>query len=623
MSWRGGQIRVALTVGVVLAACQAAAGPAGAEAARPLTVRSVLFAPGEITRGGDFAVAGTLRNRTDAALTRIVRAFVRGGDGRFRVGARRLTVGAHSRRAFTLAASVPDGLDGGAYAVAACVRARGQRSCRRGNGKLIVPPAPPEPPPPPPPDYGPGARTLGDPLFPEVGNGGYDAQHYDVELHWTAANAFVAGTEVTMTAEATEDLSELSMDLEGLTVGPVAVNGVPADAVTRVAPAACSGTPPCAATKLVITPADPIDEGEEFAVRVSYTGTPMRHTDPDGSDEGWTDTADGAFVVNEPIGAMTWMPVNNHPLDKATYEFGLTVPTGRTAIGNGEQPAAPVVNGDGTTTWSWAMEQPMSTYLSTSTVGNFDFVEATTPQGLIVQSFIESSFTPAEKALAQTTVDRQEEIVDYFTTLYGAYPFDSTGVVVDEADVGYALEVQTKSHFPSAVVDPVILAHEVAHQWFGDSVTLSTWKDIWLNEGWADWSEWQWDFEENNGLLSPADQFDANYTPGAGSCPSNKWCAAPADPTAETMFTTFPTYTRPAMMLEALRQIIGTGRFYELARSWHADHRYGHGTTAQFIALAKQKSGLSGANLTKLDTFFQQWLFGTTMPTITGANFYS
>jgi aminopeptidase N len=265
----------------------------------------------------------------------------------------------------------------------------------------------------------------------------------------------------------------------------------------------------------------------------------------------------------------------------------------------------------------------MSTYLATSTVGEFDFVETQSPQGLLEQSFLDSAFTVGEKTVALATINRQDEIVDYFTGLYGAYPFQSSGVVADNADVGYALEVQTKSHFASAVVDPVTLAHEVAHQWFGDSVTLRTWKDIWMNEGWATWSEWQWDFSENMGLVSPAQQFDANYTPGAGSCPANKWCTPPADPSAEGLFSTFPVYTRSAMMLEALRQIVGNGRFLELARTWHADHRYGHGTTAEFIALAKSKSGLSGGDLTKLDTFFGQWLFGTTMPTITGANFFT
>ena len=617
--------------GICVAAAPAAqAAPPAAQAApgsaRSLAVKALRFAPTEITRGGAFALAGKVRNRGRKPARIVLRVFLRGpgsGGKRIRVGSRRLRVRPRARRLFTLAADVPAWLAGGAYAVSACVPGGdGRRACRRAKRRLVVPAGPPGPPPPTPPDYGPGPRTLGDPLFPEVGNGGYDAQHYGVELNWTAANAFVAGTGVTMTAEATQDLSELSLDLEGLTVDTVTVDGAQAG-FARVAPVACSSAPPCPPTKLVITPGDPIETGDEFTVRVAYTGTPMRHTDPDGSDEGWTDTPDGAFVVNEPVGAMTWIPVNNHPIDKASYDFELTVPTGRTAIGNGELVSPPVDNGDGTTTWRWAMEQPMSTYLSTSTVGLFDFAQSTTPHGLAVQSFLDSGFTDPEKLVALSTIDRQVEIVDYFTGLFGAYPFDSTGVVADEADVGYALEVQTKSHFPSPVVDPVTLAHEVAHQWFGNSVTLQSWKDIWLNEGWATWSEWQWDYEENNGLLSPAQQFDLNYTPGAGACPADKWCQPPSEPTAATMFSTFPVYTRPAMMLEALRQIVGTGRFLDLARAWHADRRYAHGTTAEFVALAKQRSGLAGADLTKLDDFFGQWLGGTTMPTITGANFFS
>jgi aminopeptidase N len=601
---------------LALVAPSAAAGAGSGK--EPLNLRFLGFAPQQAAPGDQISVRGKLSNSSDVRHRVRVRARL---DATF-VRSRRVRVPAGGNAKFTLVFPVPQGLAAGPHALGICAGRGGGQDCRSARKRLTVTgaaaPASPQQP-------SPGARTLGDPLFPEVGNGGYDALHYDVAIDWEdTGDLFEPGTSTTLTARATQALSELSLDLEGLTVGSVAVNGAAAS-FSRVAPGTCSPQVPpgpCPATKLVITPAVPIPDGSQFTVAVAYTGDPQRHIDPDGSDEGWVDTADGAFVVNEPVGAMAWMPCNNHPADKATYDFELTVPTGKEGIGNGELVSPPEDNGDGTTTWRWATEDPMATYLSTSTVGDFDFTPSTTTLGLPVYDFIHSGFTQPEKDLATVVIERQEDVIAYFTGIYGAYPFDSAGSVVDDADVGYALEVQTKAHYSSSTVPPTTFAHEIAHQWFGDSVTLTTWKDIWLNEGWAGWSEWIWDDEDNGSPVTPAQQFTVEFTPGVGGCPGNKWCTPPADPTAEGLFTEFPTYTRPAMMLEALHQIMGRANFLDLASDWHAGHRHGHGTTAQFIALAKDRSGFSGANLAKLDTFFQQWLFGTTMPTITGSNFF-
>ena len=653
-----------------------------------LSLRALRIAPDTARAGETFATLGKVRNRGERRRTAALNVYIsRSGGILSSVGSRRLRVGGRSRRLFTITARVPGGAQEGSYRVTVCVaRPGGAQRCRQAGRQLEVTapgppvladsdgdglpddydlcpslagvkalggcPAPPPDrdgdgvlddddacpdlpgiplysgcptPPPPPPTFVSGARTLGDPLFPEIGNGGYDALSYLIELDWSATgNTFQAGTKTTMVADALQNLSDFSLDLEGLTVSGVTVDGAAA-AFTRVAPAACSEVPPaasCPATKLVVTPAAPINAGTNFQVEVSYTGQPQRHTDPDGSDEGWADTADGAFVVNEPIGAMTWFPSNNHPIDRATYGFELTVPTGKTAIGVGEQGAAPTDNGDGTTTWHWAEDDPTATYLTTATVGDFDLTASTTGFGLQLYDAIDSDFSPAEKILAGTSTSREGDVISFFSAGYGPYPFDSAGSVVDDSDVGYALEVQTKPHYPSAVVDPATLAHELSHQWFGDNVTLATWKDIWLNEGWAGWSEWNWSHEEDSSPVAPAQQFDSNYTPDPRSCPDGKWCQPPADPSADTLFSSFPTYTRGAMTLEALRQIVGTANFFDIAQAWQSDHAYGNGTTSQFISLAKQESGLSGADLVKLDAFFQQWLYGSTMPTITGANFF-
>ena len=209
-------------------------------------------------------------------------------------------------------------------------------------------------------DYAPGSRSLGDPLFPLLGNGGYDTQHYDLTIDYDpVANSMTSST--TITALATQNLSEFTLDFRGLTVTAVTVNGAAATVARE-------------ADKLVVTPATGIDSGATFTVVVAYNGIPERIQDPDQSFEGWLRAPDGAFVVNEPMGAMSWFPNNNHPLDKALYDFHITVPTTHVALGNGEL-ASKVDNPNGTTTWNWHHAYPMATYLTTATVGLFDYVK--------------------------------------------------------------------------------------------------------------------------------------------------------------------------------------------------------------------------------------------------------
>jgi hypothetical protein len=476
-------------------------------------------------------------------------------------------------------------------------------------------------------DYTPGSRSLGDTLLPALGNGGYDTQHYDLDIDYVpGVNTMTATTGITSVA--TQNLSEFSLDLKaisattgGLTVTAVTVDDQPAAALARDA------------DKLIVTPAAGIDTGSTFRTVVAYNGTPQRIRDPDNTQEGWLNVADGAFVVNEPMGAMGWFPNNNSPQDKATYDITITVPTGKVALGNGEL-VSKTDNPSGTTSWHWRESYPMATYLTTATVGDFDLTEGTgaTALGgsgspLKLYNAIDSTYSAAIKTANLATFNREDAIVKFLADLYGPYPFDSAGAVVDRVSgVGYVLEVQTKIHFPSSGNNGVsvnTLSHELTHQWFGDSVSLEQWTDIWLNEGWATWSQWNWTNQANGGI-TPAQQFLNNYN---STATPTRWNTPTAVvPSAAFIFDTFPVYTRGAMTLEALRQIIGDGPFFELARRWPADHRYGNATTAEFIALAKQiardKAGFESSNLAKLDTFFQQWLYTPGKPTMTPTTFF-
>jgi hypothetical protein len=476
-------------------------------------------------------------------------------------------------------------------------------------------------------DYTPGSRSLGDTLLPALGNGGYDVQHYDLSIDYVpGVNTMTATTGIS--ALATQNLSEFSLDFKaisattgGLTVTSVTVNGVPAANVARDA------------DKLIITPAAGIDSGTTFAVVVAYNGIPQRIRDPDNTQEGWLNVADGAFVVNEPMGAMGWFPNNNSPQDKATYDISVTVPAGKVALGNGEL-VSKTDNPNGTTTWHWRENYPMATYLSTATVGDFDLSDTigATALGasgspLKLYNAIASAYNQTTKNANVAAFNREDAIVKFFTDIYGPYPFDSAGAVVDQVSgVGYVLEVQTKIHFPSSGSGGIsinTLSHELAHQWFGNSVSLKQWSDIWLNEGWATWSQWYWS-NKANGAITPAQQFLNNYN---STTQPSRWNVATAVvPSAANIFDTFPVYTRGAMTLEGLHQILGDGPFFELARKWQTDRRYGNATTADFIALAKQiardKAGFESSNLAKLDTFFQQWLYTPSKPTMTPTTFF-
>ena len=484
-----------------------------------------------------------------------------------------------------------------------------------------------------------GARTLGDPLLPQIGNGGYDALHYDIDLAIDRpANTFTSAT-TTMTAMATENLDELSLDFQDLAVVSVQVNGKPVkfEQVASTPELPGDVTQPM---KLVVQPRPKLRAGRTFTVRVDYSGAqPQVFTDPDESIEGWipacytpaggTRTCDSFFVVGEPMGSQAWFPSNNHPSDKATFDTTLTVQTGDTALGVGELDGDPADNGDGTTTWRWSEDDPTATYLVTASNGAFDYsessmTEALTGRTLPLYTAIDPSATTTQRANIDTALARTGGIMNFYADRYGPYPFDSNGAVAERSTgIGYALEVQGKSHYAGNNNGPSVsqgtLAHEIAHQWFGNSATLEDWNDVWFNEGWAQWSATAWSFAVGNSTISTAQFFATNYASG----PETKWAIAPAvlDGDPANLFRTFPTYTRGAMTLEGYRQIVGDERFFAFARTLQSRFAHGNVSTPEFIAVAKERSGLAGAELALLDTYFRQWLYGTTKPTVVPADF--
>ncbi|GHJ39763.1 M1 family metallopeptidase [Streptomyces sp. TS71-3] len=429
----------------------------------------------------------------------------------------------------------------------------------------------------------PGARGLGDPYFPLAGNGGYTTRHYDLDLAYDPLTRRLDATEA-VTARATQRLSTFDLDLSGLTVRGVRVNG-------RTARWTRDGQ------ELAITPAKPLGKGQGFRVDLSYGGVPEDVTDPDGSADGWISTDDGAFVAGEPQGAMSWFAADNHPLDKASYTFEITVPAGYTAVANGV--LASQRTRAGKTTFHWRQSQPMASYLATATVGKFDVQRYTTASGIPVYNAVD----PREAADAAPALARIPAILDWESDLFGPYPFSAAGAIVDHApDVGYALETQTRPIYDRAPGVGTVV-HEMAHQWFGDSVSLTSWQDIWLNEGFATYAEWLW--EEQHGGKTAQASFDGYY---ARPATNSLWAFPPADPGEGANIFASPVYTRGAMTLQELRTAVGDTDFFTILKTWARSHRYGSGTTAQFIALSERVSRKD------LGALFHTWLYTAGKP---------
>ena len=430
----------------------------------------------------------------------------------------------------------------------------------------------------------PGAPSAGDPYLPAAGDGGYHVVHYGLTLAYQPHGGRLDGT-AQIGATATQDLSAFDLDLSGLTVSSVRVDGRPA-AFQRQG------------VKLRITPAHSLAEGSGFVTTVVYGGVPKALRDADGSADGWIARRDGAvFVASEPQGAMTWFPCNGHPVDKSAYDTTVSVPDGWTAVGNGRLLSRS--SAGGRTAFHWHEAQPMAAYLATATIGRFQVSQYRTPTGLPVYNAVEA--TEAEDAAP--VLARLPEVLAWESARFGPYPFDAAGaIVVSDPGIGYALETQSRPVYDEAP-DLDTLVHETAHQWFGDSVTLSRWQDIWLNEGFATYTEWLWDAD--HGGLSTAERFNRLYA----LPPTDKLWANPAGAPGDMgkLFGT-PSYNRGAMVLEKLHQAVGDQVFSTLLHTWTTEHRYGHATTADFTALA---SALCGQDL---DGLFSTWLYGRGKP---------
>ena len=430
----------------------------------------------------------------------------------------------------------------------------------------------------------PGANHSTDSYLPGHGNGGYRVLHYDLDLDYRIVSNRLAGRAV-VTAVATQPLSRFTLDLGWLRVQDVRVDGRPARYAHRP-------------DKLQIKPERPIGAGETFRVDVRYAGAPVPISGRWG-DLGWEELTDGALVASQPNGSPSWFPCDDQPGAKATFRVTVTTAT----------PYAVLVTGDfvsrrrgaGTSTWVYERDEPTSPYLMSVQIGRYELMDLT--DGGVVQH---AAIPPFLRRNAAHDFGRHGEIMSAMQGLFGPYPFRKYVVVVVDDELDDPVEAQGmavfgKNHVDGRRTHERLVVHELAHQWFGNSLTVADWRHIWLNEGFATYAEWLW-----SGVCGepPTDVLAAKWYAWAKERPQN---VIIADPGVDRMFDPL-VYQRGALTVHALRTSIGDEAFLPLLRAWVAEHRHGTVTTEQFRAHAQRFAR------DPLDDLFAAWLDRPALP---------
>ncbi len=454
-----------------------------------------------------------------------------------------------------------------------------------------------------------GYEGSGDAYFPYAGNTGYDVSHYDLALDYTpptdpdVLEGLLEGVATIDLTVGARSLDAFTLDLRGLDVRSVTVDGA---TLKRAKSQNLAGRGTYVLVQddekgeLGIAPPKKLAAGKKIQVVVAYGGKTGRPVDDGGALYGFVTTPDGALVANEPEGASTWYPVNDTPKDKATYSFRITVPEGKTAVANGLPVGKPVTAG-GKTTWNWDAMNPMASYLTTASIGDYDLSYQTGPHGLPIVNAIDRKLTPENLVETKAALKLQPQMIAYFESLVGRYPFESYGAIVDDDSVDYALETQTRPVY-SEVASESTVAHELAHQWFGNSVSPAVWKDIWLTEGWATYGEWSWG--AHRGGPSVTQQFaDAK----AYLDSDDRWALDITDPGRDDIFAG-QVYLRGGAALQALRQTVGERPFQAGATLWLSTYKDQAATTDDFQAVFEKATGRD------LTDFFDVWLRNPVKP---------
>jgi aminopeptidase N len=419
------------------------------------------------------------------------------------------------------------------------------------------------------------------PYFSGHGDLRYGVSHYDLTLRYRVSDNRLDGT-ARLTVSAAEPLGVIDLDLGRFRVSGVTVDGLHARWLH-------------AQGKLRVTLPRPLEAGAGADIEVRYAGSPVPVPSPWGG-LGWEELTDGALVAGQPIGAPSWFPCNDRPDDKASYRIAVTTASPYRVVANGVLVAQR--RGAGTTTWIYDQREPMASYLASVQIGRYQVAEL-------------DGTRLAHPARLGTRVrydfGRQGEMMAAFTERFGPYPFSGYVAVVTDDDLDIPVEAQGMSIFGRNHVDgrrgsERLVAHELAHQWFGNSLTVSCWSDIWLQEGFATYAEWLWT-EASGG--SPAAEHARRWHQRLAALPQD---FVLADPGVGALFDD-RVYKRGALTVHALRRALGDEAFFPVLRAWTAAHRHGNVTTRDFAAHVQRHSARP------LGPLLSSWLYDKPLPT--------
>lgn len=421
--------------------------------------------------------------------------------------------------------------------------------------------------------------------LPRSGSRDYDTRHYDLDLRYRVATNRLEAS-ATIRARATTTLRAIHLDLVHLRARRVQLDG---DRKVKF-----SQSP----THLTVRPTAPIPAGREFTLTVAYDGSPTPRRSRWGA-IGWEELTDGVLVASQPSGAPTWFPCNDRPDDKASYRIRVTAEQAYTVIATGQLVDHSVSAGRGT--WTFEQLEPTSTYLAAVQIGRYTLE----PRRTAGVDWV-LAYPPASARRVLHDFAPVGRMLEAFQTRFGPYPFASYTIVVTEDALEIPLESQGMATFGANHADgrggfERLVAHELAHQWFGNSVGLASWRDVWLNEGFACYAEWLW--SEASGRAS-ADAMARRAHAMLSALPQD---LVLGDPGPESMFDD-RVYKRGACLVHALRLSVGDERFFALLRGWTETHRYGAASTEDFRRLAALFAGAP------LDAVFDAWLLRPELP---------
>lgn len=429
--------------------------------------------------------------------------------------------------------------------------------------------------------------SAGDSYAPELGNQGYDVQTYDLTLSLDPSITFIDGA-VHIEALSTQNaLTQVSLDLIGFQIDTLAVNDIPANYLRQ-------------GSKLVIALPQALNSGDPFSLNIEWSGAPDQTPSIYAPFEPYigmhfVPESNSLYTLAEPDGARFWFPTNGHPRDKALFTFDITVPQGLTAVANGTLdqiqegvPSDYLASGIGDR-FLWSHKYPMAPYLATINVAEYVHIEDVSPNGVPLQYFI----FPEDLEQFNRISGDMGEMIDWMSDMFGEYPFESFGfVTIDGA--GASLETQTMVILSNQMLREMVLAHELAHMWFGDVVALERWGDMWRNEGFATYFGHLWEDRDNvEDFELKLASFEQIVNDNNSQYPIN-------NPPPGKLFGS-DSYLKGALMVAELRQTLGDDAFFTALQHYFELYRYEDATHDQFQDALEESSGQS------LDAFFAKW----------------